>query len=289
MDVAYLYILLYLIVQSFGPLFIKKNKRYLFFNNIVNTFVIFIFSCIHYFYNTKDTSFITNINTKTLIPGFLSQFSVILVFYAISILPSYIAIPMTTLGIVSISIFDRVLNKTKYTPLKYIQILLILVGIIVINYKHIRSKEKTEFNIIGVLFLIISSVITGYLYTFLRNYTIKENNPNKTIILQYKGSILFLFFYIVYTYVFNKKDIVRPPLKYFFGFILFLTFIISPLTYLNIDAISKLPQLQSAIFSNLSVIFSLIISVIYFKEKLNKSQFIGIILIFSSILLTIIY
>lgn len=287
MDISYLYLTLFVLIQSITPIFIKKEKKYLFINSFVSVLVVFISMSIYYYYKTKDINYIKEFDIKTLFPGALSQITTSLVLYSLTILPSYIAIPLSSLGIIFISMFDIILNKTIYTSIKYVQMILLLLGICVVNYKIIFiRKQKIEYNPLGVVLIVISSVITGYLYTFLRDYTIKEKDSSKTLILQYKGSLLFLFLFLCIKIVLKKK-IHIPSSKKLLIFILFILCIMSPLTYLNTEAIANLPQLQSAIFSNISIIISLIISVLYFKEKINIVQFVGMIIIFVSILISV--
>ena len=287
MDISYLYLTLFVLIQSITPIFIKKEKNFLFINSFVSVLVVFISMSVYYYYKTKDINYIKEFDIKTLFPGFLTQISTSLLLYSLTILPSYIAIPLSSLGIIFISMFDIILNKTIYTSIKYVQMVLLLLGICIVNYKIIFiRKQKIEYNPLGIVLIVISSVITGYLYTFLRDYTIKEKDSSKTLILQYKGSLLFLFLFLCIRLLLKKKVNV-PSSKKLVIFFLFILCIMTPLSYLNTEAIAKLPQLQSAIFSNISIIISLIISVLYFKEKINLIQFVGMIIIFVSILISI--
>jgi drug/metabolite transporter (DMT)-like permease len=286
MDISYIYLTLFVLLQSITPIFIKKQKKYLLINTFITVVVIFVSMSLYYYYKKKDASYITKFDIQSLYPGFLTQITTLLLLYSLTILPSYIAIPLSSLGIIFISMFDIIINKTVYTSIKYIQMLLLLLGICIINYKIIFiRKQKIEYNPLGIVLIVISCIITGYMYTFLRDNTIKEKDSSKTIILQYKGSLLFLLLFFGINILLGKKiDI--PSTKYIIMFTIFVLCIMSPLTYLNTGAIAKLPQLQSAIFSNISIIISLIISVLYFKEKINVVQFVGIIIICFSIFLS---
>ena len=148
------------------------------------------------------------------------------------------------------------------------------------------KKNEKSIKIIGIISILLSVIVRGYIFTRFRNYTIEKQDTSKTMIFIGKGSSVFLLCYILY-YFFMGKKIQFPPLKIIATLAVSGFFMYFIAGYAKTEGVSKIPQIQAAIFLKTAIVLSFFVSTWYFKEKITFIQKIGVFLMICIIVFSI--
>lgn len=289
MNIGYIYLLIFCIIASLKPVFIKKYNAFLFTSLVSYTLYHLLGGLSIYYYKHKTLydKDIMNFSFQELYPGFLKVLEILLYIYGSVHVPAYMLVSMSTLRVVFIALFDKIINYTSYNWIKYIEIFGIIFSTLLINSASIFGKKNGKhIEIIGVIAVLASVIIRGYIFTRFRNYTIEKQDTSKTMILIGKGGSVFLLCYILY-YILMRKKIEFPSMKILYT-LAFLGFFMHFLSgYTKNEGISKIPQIEGAIFLKTALVLSFFISTWYFKEKMSFIQVIGIILMICIIIFSV--
>ena len=110
-------------------------------------------------------------------------------------------------------------------------------------------------------------------------------NINKILSFAWIYGGLFGLILLIYEHKYGGNDI-NIPLKFHYYIIIFSLFIfIGNIIYWHSCSMTTNPSLSRSIFTSISLIVLIIISIIYFKSIITVSQLIGIIIIFIGVLL----
>lgn len=238
---------------------------------------------LHYYkhrnFQDKD---VRSLSFEELHVGFVKLADIFLFVYGASIVPAYMMVSMIALRIVFISLFDKFMNNAEYNWISYVKIIGIMFSIILINSNTFFGKHKKSINLLGVLSMFISVILYSYVFTMSRRYEIEKKDISKTMIYLGKGGIPFLCLYALLYIGLGKKVIIPPThiILTIIGIGLLIYFVSG---YVILKGLPLMPQIESSIFINISMILSFFISTWYFKEKMSFVQIIGIILMISVI------
>jgi len=290
MNIGYIYLFIYSIIASLKPVFVKKYNAFLFTSLVSYTLYHLLGGLSLYYYKHKTIydKDIMNFSFQELYPGFLKLTEILLFIYGSIHVPAYMLVSMSTLRVVFIAFFDKIINNTSYNWIKYIEIFGIIFSTLLINIVSIFGKKgNTPIESIGVIAILLSVVIRGYIFTRFRNYTIEKQDTSKTMIFIGKGGSVFLLCYVLYYILIRRKTIEFPPLQilYVLSFVGFFMHFIAG--YTKNEGISKIPQIEAAIFLKTAIVLSFFISTWYFKEKMSFVQIIGIILMICIIIFSV--
>jgi drug/metabolite transporter (DMT)-like permease len=288
MNIGYLYLFIFSAILSMRPLLVKKYSKYTFLSMLSFTISYVVGGMVLYYYkhrNFKDKD-IRSISFKELHVGFIKLADIFLFVYGASIVPAYMMVSMIALRIVFISLFDKFMNNTEYNWISYIKIFGIMISIVLINSNTFFGKHKKSTNLLGVLSMFISVILYSYVFTISRRYEIEKKNISKTMIYLGKGGIPFLCLYAL-LYISLGKRVIIPPLSIILTIIGIGLLIYFVTGYAILKGLPLMPQIESAIFINISMILSFFISTWYFKEKMSFVQIIGIILMICIIIFSV--
>ena len=195
MNIGYIYLFIFCIITSIKPIFIKKYFSFLFTSLVSYTLYSIFGGLLLYYYRHKtlNDSDITNFSIREIYPGFLKLTEILLFIYGSIHVPAYMLVSMSTLRVVFIALFDKIINYTSYNWIKYIEIFGIIFSTILINITSIFGKKNGKsIEIIGIIAILLSVIIRGYTFTLFRNYSIEKQDTSKTMIYVGKGGLVFL-------------------------------------------------------------------------------------------------
>lgn len=288
MNFIYFSLFLSATIMSTYPLIMRKFKDNFIMNVFVRAFCLFIIGFLGvYFTEDSEISLINKFKYKNVVPGFLSQIRFLSKYYGINLLPSFIGIPLSLTWIIFSVVFDKILNNAYYDIYKYIEIGILLIGLLFINIdKLLNKKSRKQINLFAILLILISSVLDGYLTTYFRNYTIEFNSPFRAILLEGSGSAMTMVFVVIFFMLFKRNKLSFPSYKVLLMLVLsHIMFATS--YYFNRYGMARIEQIRGVIFTSISVVLSIFLSIFYENEKLNKFEMFGIFLVIFSILLSI--
>ena len=219
---------------------------------------------------------------KNVLTSWLSEIRFIMNQYSFILLPLTISIPLSSLWLVSVTIFDKIFNKVKANVFEYMCIGFLIIGGIIVNFDKILNTQSgdnilTKHYIIGVICSLIAIVLSGYVYIVLQKLTHETHDPGYTMGVESGGSLLAAWSIFGIMWFFNKVNI--PDFQT--GLVMFIA-----LTFLfNIDIIFKfigfetIPVLMSIFLSQIYILITFAIGIFYYKESLTKYKVIGLVII----------
>jgi drug/metabolite transporter (DMT)-like permease len=209
---------------------------------------------------------------------------------SIYILPLSISIPITAMSSFSVLFFQHFFFNNKITTVDIAAGLIVTIGIIVINFRMLTTNseknKETKSYIQGLIMLIISVAFSGLSTVVAYNVTTTTSIGMYFLIESTYTCIGGILLWLVYT--FNSRifgqNILPNGSEVCTSFFFFM--IVNSLALLSrLASINLFKPYVFSIFSNFTVIISVIVGVCVFKEALFFSNILGIILILVACLL----
>ena len=208
-----------------------------------------------------------------------------IVFYVISIKHNPIGVVFTLCAastILMTLVIDFLINNVQYNAFLIIGAVVLITSIFIINFESFKNyKEK---NTLGIFGGVIAGSIWG-IAVILNDRALLEANILTASITRAVVSIIFLFilselFKQRIEILTEKKEILKMVIA---GSLITLSSLIW-LTSLNVTTGSI-----TSIFGNTAPVFAIIIGAVFLKEKIYKSQILGIFLAFIGVLMVILF
>lgn len=252
----------------------KLNKVDSILITTTRTFIILIISFISTIFFGK-LSQITTLSLKTIIFLILSGVSTTLlwIFYFKALDTGDVSkvTPIDKTSIVLTLILSMIFLHEKITIIKIISITLILIGTLLMVNKKTTNEKDNKWILYSVLTAIFTSTTTII-------SKIGLNNIDSVLATFIRTVIVFII--LMFIVIFKKKyvylkDISKKSMKY-----VIYSGITNTLSWLFYFASLKYGE-TSIVFTieKLSIVVTILLSVIFLKEKLNRKQIIGIIII----------
>lgn len=255
----------------------KLNKLDSILLTTIRTLVILILSFIVTIF-LGNISDIKNLDMKTIIFLILSGMSTTLlwIFYFKALDTGDVSkvTPIDKTSIVITLILSSIFLKEKITIIKIISIILILIGtILTIN----KSKEKSKNNK-WIIYAILTAIFTSTTTIISK---IGLNDINSHLATFIRTIVVFIILIIIIFITKKYKDIKKLDSKSL-RFVIYsgITNTLSWLFYFK--ALQKGETSVVFTIEKLSIVVTILLSVIFLKEKLNKKQILGIIIISSA-------
>ena len=283
-----IFFVLYAIISAFRPVFFVKFKEYFLFSIFLSLLSMYIGSILYmlYEYKTKKNyKILTKIKDtfkfKNILNSVIAETRFLSKQYSYILLPLTVSVPLSSLSLISITIFDKVINKVKSNIYEYTSIIFLVIGSIIINFDKILNRKTNNISIkkyiIGIISALVAVVLSGYIYITFQKLTYIKKDPGYTMGVESGGSLVLVTIILIILIVFKKVNI--PNLKIIIIMFVLLTFLF------NIDIIFKfigfesIPVLFSVFLSQFSVLITFLIGIFYFKEKVTKFKILGLIII----------
>lgn len=283
----HIYFLLSVIIGSFRPIFFKYYGEYFMISIIMELVSIYIGGVFFNLYTTKSIKkakeqIIESLHINNIFFSILSEIKFVLKQFAVVHLPLSISTPMSNLNLGSKVLFGKLINKETPTIKQIISIFIIIVGCIVLNIYNIfyskKNVNKTFFYYMGILAIICSSAMSGYIYSVLKKISTETKNPGLAMELETGGVLFILFFVFLYDRIFCKKIKIPPPKKIITMFLI-LNILFNIDTILHYIGLIEITQLESIYISQFKNIFPILFGFFLYKDHIDIYKIIGLLII----------
>jgi len=205
-----------------------------------------------------------------------------LVFYLLSLQysPVSISVPISSINWFSILTAVFVLGET-FKPIYYFSFSLSIIGILCIKYKKIDS-EKRNWNQ-GVIYSILASIFWGVTYSLFKISASWIGAIPLAFLLESSVTII-AFFWIQFNAIENHKKWDRFSFMNIKHYCILSGLLIGGTLFFNLS-IQRIPILVINILGNFTLITSILVGILFIKEKLSVKQIIGILLLLLSIII----
>lgn len=191
----------------------------------------------------------------------------------------------TSIQVLIITVLDKYINLLQFSTLFTIGAMSIILGVIAINYPHLKSlknRQQDRNNLIGIM----ASLLCGTFWA--ANAFIADRTLNSSSVIDatmIRTILTFIYFIPINLFQYNeiKLTTTKKEIKYLIISALFVT--ISMLIWngsLKVNTGS-----WTTVLSSSAPIFALTLGYIFLKEKLKSNEFTGIFICLSGVLLII--
>jgi drug/metabolite transporter (DMT)-like permease len=191
----------------------------------------------------------------------------------------------TSIQVLIIAVLDKYINLLQFSTLFTIGAMSIILGVIAINYPHLKSlknRQQDKNNLIGI----IASLLCGTFWA--ANAFIADRTLNSSSVIDatmIRTILTFIYFVPINLFQYNeiKLTTTKKEIKYLIISALFVT--ISMLIWngsLKVNTGS-----WTTVLSSSAPIFALTLGYIFLKEKLKSNEFTGIFICLLGVLLII--
>jgi len=171
-----------------------------------------------------------------------------------------------------IAIFGAIFFRQGITIFQIVLLIISLIGVYMINYSTIPDDKE------NIIYVLLASILEAFLLLILKF-------GNLTVI-EYIASMY--FWSLIFSIIRNRKSIDFEKIlksKDIIPYILFIILVGFTGLYYRFYSAEKLTTFQFSHFSYLAVIFSFIFGILLTKEKVNRNDIIGSLIIIGTILL----
>lgn len=281
--VNYMFIIYSLLASFFSGLSTFFSKISLNNNSIlvlgIRTIVITILTIIMYILFKGNNTITTKNIVFIILSGISTAILWLVYFKALEMANISLVTPVDKLSIVITLILSTILFKEKITIIKIISMIFIIVGTFLMVNKNNKKKDN------WFIYAILTAIFTS-LTTILAKIGIKNVDSNLSTMLRTIIVLIIIWIIILikkeykYVYKLNKKTII----------FIILSGLSTGSSWLNYFKALKIGE-TSIVFTieKLSVVVSILLSVIFLKEKLNIKKVIGFIFIILGIFILVLH
>ena len=211
------------------------------------------------------------------------------------------SVPMFALWPVFLDLLSKEFYGINITTGQYASFIVVLAGVLLINYSPIKTKN--QFSFITILLLISGIFSISFVYSLLsaidyseeiKNHKLLKSSLNISLIST--GLLTGVLVLIGVSRFFNNKDLPSllkitklPGIKDTLFILIGYFFTSSIMNLMNITGYDNLPTTTYAVLDNTSVIASMIIGYIFLKEKIAYQKIAGAIVVILGIGINIYY
>ena len=288
------------------PVLLKSYK----YKSLIMSLLQGIINCATYFsiilyylnYNNISFSFIDFYTNKLqLIIQLLGFYAFIIFAYTFPLLPASISVPMFALWPVFLDLLSKEFYGINITTGQYVSFIVVLVGVLVMSYSPVKTKN--QFSFITILLLISGIFTISFVYSLLSAIEYSEEIKNHKLLksslnisLTSTGLLTGVLVLIGVSRFFNNKDLPSllkitkyPGIKDALFILIGYFFTSSIMNLMNITGYDNLPTTTYAVLDNTSIIASMIIGYIFLKEKISYQKIAGAIVVILGIGINIHY
>ena len=210
--------------------------------------------------------------------------------YALKKLPYSLVVPISLSWLLFALFFNKVMRGVEITSGKIISTVIVIVGVILMQYHHFNDKEifngmDIKYFLVLLAMLLIAKIVKAYQINEIK--IVEEYVTYKDVILMDWGVLFALntIIYLIYLFSPVKFWKVSFPekgevLKLVISNIIILTLYVS----LRFKAIQNLPESRFALISSTNIIVAVIFGKLFFGEKIKPNQIAGALVVIFGIL-----
>ena len=280
------------ILTGFRPIFFKKYKDYFMMTVFLSLLSMQVgsFGYMLYEKKTKKDYDITSkmksmFSLKNMLLSILSEIMFMAKQYSFILLPLTISSPLSNFWLISVTIFDKLINKVKTNIFQYLSIFFLMIGGIVMNFDKIFntgvSQSISSRNyIMGIVSALVAVVLSGFVYVKLQKKVSDTKDAGYVMGVESGGALILVSIIMGVLWFMNKLNL--PSLRTSVIMFLLLTFLFNIDILLKFMGFEKIPVLLSIFLSQITVLVSFCLGLFLYKEKLSKYKTIGLIIIIMS-------
>lgn len=229
---------------------------------------------------------------KNMLFSVLHELKFVAMQYSFLLLPLTFAVPLSLLHIPFTILFDYAIHKNPITYSEGITTLLLLVGILFTKHSTSKSSKSSKsstwngsifhemYKIRGILSAIFSAIVGSYVYIMLSDIDKKTQDPFYIIGIE-SGLALILVSILVFGGYFMGK-LSFPSLLTMSKMFLILTFIFNLDNVFKFIGLEKVSVVESLFISQIYLISSFVLGVLYYKEVFTRKKLFGLLLVILS-------
>lgn len=280
----------YIILRTCFSAYIKKNKTDRYSLTLITSSTAFIFF-LSYFYVKNNYNFnikrITEVlyNKYTLIEGITGQMYFFFFITALPLLPFNLATPLSALWLFIALFLEPFILDNYSLEAKVIAIfILFIIGLLTINYHHFNKgfnlKKYPNYKL-GLLFLLLSCLGRGLQVTFTKKIG-DDYETHELALMSFTANLIIALLMFGYKYLFSDYT---PNIHNLVYLIISCILLNNISIFLRFYSIKHLSENLFILITQTSIILSILIGYLFFKEKIVVNQIIGFIIIILSIYL----
>ncbi len=175
-----------------------------------------------------------------------------------------------------VAIFSYFILKEKIDNYRIIGIILGVIGIFLVVYKHLFSNTHTQNEFLGIVFGILSTVTFGLYITLSKKFVLKYGNLVYNSISFFIGSIILFLLCILAGFDLTMNITLKS------GIIIFvLGFFATGIAYmLFFEGIKKIPAAYASMIFFFKPAIAVVLAYIFLGEQITFIQIVGVVLVF---------
>uniref|UniRef100_A0A0K0DUG3 UDP-galactose translocator n=1 Tax=Strongyloides stercoralis TaxID=6248 RepID=A0A0K0DUG3_STRER len=246
---------------------------------------------------------------KTSIPAFCYAIQNLLYYYAISYLDATLLLVLQQIKILTTAFFTVVLLKKKLSPLQWLSMIILIIGIILVQIKYPSIKNNINFNnstkknesiettthyyplpnplhippqLIGLIMVIIGAILAGFVGTFLEKMF--KNNTTSIWVRNFQLSIFSIPVHLSTAFISEYNKISTYGL--FIGFdylVILMTFIFGVHGMVVAILLKHASSILKCFASGFVITLTALVSIIIFDKWPSYLMIIGTLVIFIAV------
>lgn len=225
---------------------------------------------------------------KNMLYSLLHELKFVAIQYSFMVLPLTFSVPLSLLYIPFTLLFDYFINNNPLTIYELGATLFMLIGILFTKNGSTKkqSKQSNEgfldkaYEMRGILSGILGAILGSYVYIMLSDIDKKTKDPFYIIGIESGLALVLVSILVLGGYFMGK--ITMPSLSTMTKMFVLLTFLFNLDNVFKYIGLEKVSVLQSLFISQLYLLVSFLIGVMYYKESFTKNKMIGLVIVLLS-------
>ena len=265
------------IIAGFRPALFKYYKKYMLFTIIISLISMWVGSALYLYYeggiDCIKEGIIESVQWKNMKLSLLSETKFMSQAFSLIFLPISVLVPMKQLKFVSASYFDHLINGASYDITMVISIILLIVSGITIGLSDYQSSSKSYgymSYMAGMMLILVSVVLSGYLLISFQNIVIKEG-AGKTMMIESTGALLLMLPLLLV--------VEWPSWRLVILLLIGTTFVFNIGILLKFIGLRKISTYEAIVLGVITTIVGTILGPILFDETMTLMKIVGLLTI----------
>lgn len=225
---------------------------------------------------------------KNMLYSLLHELKFVAMQYSFMVLPLTFSVPLSLLYIPFTLLFDYFINNNPLTISELGATLFMLIGILFTKTESIKKQSKQSkegflhkaYEMRGIISGILGTILGSYVYIMLSDIDKKTKDPFYIIGIESGLALVLISILVLGGYLMGT--VTMPSLSTMTKMFVLLTFLFNLDAVFKYIGLEKVPVLQSLFISQLYLLVSFLIGVMYYKEAFTTNKMIGLVIVLLS-------
>lgn len=225
---------------------------------------------------------------KNMLYSLLHELKFVAMQYSFMVLPLTFSVPLSLLYIPFTLLFDYFINNNPLTISELGATLFMLIGILFTKTESIKKQSKQSkegflhkaYEMRGIISGILGTILGSYVYIMLSDIDKKTKDPFYIIGIESGLALVLISILVLGGYLMGTVTI--PSLSTMTKMFVLLTFLFNLDNVFKYIGLEKVPVLQSLFISQLYLLVSFLIGVMYYKEAFTTNKMVGLVIVLLS-------